>query len=106
MLKLATHWACANSACIPQGMAVHVSMPEPPSMCRVRVLHILRNPYGWSEDAIRQARIAACEMIDAGCDVWNGRRDVTCMLSDCLQRNSCLHAFDDANPSHRKGSGQ
>jgi hypothetical protein len=28
------------------------------------VLHILRNPWGWSENVQRQARLAAADMID------------------------------------------
>jgi hypothetical protein len=28
------------------------------------VLHILRNPWGWAEDAQRQARLAAADMIE------------------------------------------
>jgi hypothetical protein len=33
-------------------------------MERDLVLHILRNPWGWSEDAQHQARLAAADMIE------------------------------------------
>lgn len=30
------------------------------------VLHILRNPYGWSEDDTEKARLEACKLIESG----------------------------------------
>jgi len=29
-----------------------------------KILHIIRNPYGWSEEEVRQARIAAADLIE------------------------------------------
>ncbi len=28
------------------------------------MLHILRNPYGWGEDQVREARLAAADLIE------------------------------------------
>ena len=28
------------------------------------ILHIIRNPWGWSEEKVRQARIAAADLIE------------------------------------------
>ena len=29
-----------------------------------KILHILRNPYGWGDEKIREARLAACDLIE------------------------------------------
>lgn len=67
-----------------------------PTLCeRKRVLHILRNPHEWPADTIRQAQLDACNMIEALGGAWMGERDPACYRSDCLKRDSCLHAFDE-----------
>lgn len=66
---------------------------------KLRILHTLRNPHGWSSEAIRQAQLDACEMIEALDGQYKPRRDLYCMSSDCLQQNRCLHAFDARCPT-------
>lgn len=34
-------------------------------MPKDKILHVLRNPDGWFEDTIREARLQACNLIEA-----------------------------------------
>ena len=39
-------------------------MGSEPPMSTHKILHMLRNPWGFSEEEMRQARYAACDLIE------------------------------------------
>ena len=58
-----------------------------------RVLHILRNPFGFSEDVVRDARLDAADMIEALDGPPDPRHHYPCMRSDCLQASPAKWCF-------------
>ena len=45
------------------------------TMTRNEAIHILRNPHGYSEERIREARLKACDEIEALEEAYNNMRD-------------------------------
>ena len=41
-------------------------------MTKNEILHILRNPYGWTEDEVRRARLEAADLIEG---LWRELRE-------------------------------
>lgn len=44
-------------------------------MTEQQVIHILRNPHGWSDDDIRTARLEAARIIEKYKDAYQNMRD-------------------------------
>jgi hypothetical protein len=48
---------------------------------REALLHLLRNPHGWSEDAIRDARLRAAKELER---LWFVERQMKVVVSDLI----------------------
>lgn len=47
------------------------------------MMHVLRNPSGWSDEVIREMRLKACTELDR---LWNMEVSIACFIDDMKDR--------------------